>query len=66
MSHSHLTDWIEDKDEREICRDVTFAMEARQTQYFRLGTTIAKVAAWWHHNITEDVLPVHHEPRTRY
>jgi hypothetical protein len=66
MSHSHLTDWIEDRDAREICQDVAFAIEPEQKQYLHLGSTIAKVAAWWHHNITEDVLPVHYEPKTRH
>ena len=66
MSHSHLTDWIEDRDAREICRDVTFASAPQQKQFLHLGATIAKVATWWHHNITEDVLPVHYEPTTRH
>jgi hypothetical protein len=66
MTHSNLTDWIEDADAREICRDAAFLTGVEQKQYFHLGAVIAKVAEWWNHNVTEDVLPVHYEPGTRH
>jgi hypothetical protein len=66
MAQSNLTHWTEDADAREICRDAAFFAGVEQKQHLHLGGFIAKVADWWNHNITEDVLPVHYEPDTRH
>jgi hypothetical protein len=65
MTHSHMTHWIEDAEAREVilqgCRFQVVLPE--ESQYLHLGSTIAKVSAWWHHNVTRDVLPYHYSPR---
>ena len=66
MLHSNLTHWIEDRDGRETCRDAAFVIADDEKQYLHLGATIARVAEWWHHNVTNEVLPVHYEPSTRH
>ena len=63
---NHLSHWIEDADAREICRDAAFLTGVEQNHYLHLGAVITKVAEWWHHNIAEEVLPVHYELGTRH
>ena len=64
MSYSHLTRWIEDAEEREIRQRALFSLGSSESQYLHLGSTIARISDWWHHNVTRDVLPVHYEPPT--
>jgi hypothetical protein len=66
MSHNNC--WIETADAREF---VTMAVSERrsvatETYRLHLGATVAKVVAWWQHNVSEDILPVHYEPGTRH
>jgi len=64
MSHSKLTQWIEDADAREICRDAAFFAAVEQQQYIHLGAIVAKVAELWRHNVTDTV--VRHESSVRH
>jgi hypothetical protein len=51
MSHTNMTDWIEDADGREIRRDAAFLAGAEHTHYLDLGAVITKLAEWWHHHV---------------
>jgi hypothetical protein len=67
MSHSKLTHWIEDAEAREFCRDATLLMGVEEKQHLHLGTMVATISEWWHHNVTKEGLPLqHHEPGTRH
>jgi len=60
---THMTHWIEEAEARNMVRSamVDHTVGITQSQYFHLGSTIAKVASWWHHNISREVLPLVHE-----
>ena len=63
---THLTQWIEEADAREIVQSamVDHTVGITQSKSFDLGSTITKVSSWWHHN-TRDVLPLLHEAEVR-
>ena len=66
MSQTHLTNWIEDADARGICRDAAFLTGVEQKHYLHLGAVITRVTEWWHHNVSEQLLPVHSEQSARH
>jgi hypothetical protein len=52
MSHSRLTSWIEDAEAREVALQGAMLRrvpEIGPSQYFHLGSIIAKVSAWRRH-----------------
>jgi hypothetical protein len=62
MSHSNLTQWIEQAEAREVCRGAAFLAGVEENQHLHLGSVIATISEWWRHNVTTEVLPLHFEP----
>jgi hypothetical protein len=65
LAMTHLTRWIEEAEAREMVQSavVDHTVGITQSQYFHLGSTVAKVSSWWHHNISRDVLPYMHDAK---
>jgi hypothetical protein len=64
LAMTHLISWIEEAEAREMVQSamVDHTVGITQSQSFHLGSTIAKVTSWWHHNISRAVLPyIHHD-----
>jgi hypothetical protein len=59
LAMTHMTRWIDEAEAREMVQSamVDHTVRVTQNQYLHLGSTIAKVSSWWHHNISRDVLP---------
>ena len=59
MTQSHMTRWIEDAEARDLFLqgDRLQVVRPEENQYLNLGSTIARVSEWWHHNVTKDLLP---------
>ena len=58
MSHSYLTQWIEDADARRFAEEVDFERSptSAETHYLHLGDAIAHLPRWFRREVSRESL----------